>query len=74
MTAKRKIWKFRYEKWSEPTDGIAGTIRTIPENYYVATVKVGGRLDFSDRMEVNTRRIHKDTIRGWWANRKNGRK
>lgn len=42
-------------------DGVNGTIRTSPENYYVATIDSDGDIRFDD-LEVNTRNINKDKV------------
>ena len=49
-----------YERWSKIMggNGVSGTIRTRPENYYVATVTEEGELVFED-LEVNTKNINK---------------
>ena len=35
-----------YERWVKPMDGIAGTIRVTPQNYWVATVMTNGKVKF----------------------------
>lgn len=56
-----------YEKWSPIMggNGISGTIRTIPENYYVATISEDGKISFSG-IESMTRDIDKDKVKRLW--------
>lgn len=42
-------------------NGISGTIRTKPQNYYVATIDDSGKISF-DGLEANTRNINKDQV------------
>lgn len=65
-------WKFRFEKWAKPMVGIYGTIRTVPENYYVAEVRADNRLLFTG-IERKTRSISKATVRAWWKLYRRGR-
>lgn len=60
-------FKYVYEKWSPIMggDGKTGTIRTEPENYYVATVDKDLNLTF-DGIEANTRDIDQDEVRRMW--------
>jgi hypothetical protein len=57
----------RYEKWAEgePLLDVKGTIRTVPENYYVADVSYGGKLVFQG-IEAMTRDIDKKHVNKWW--------
>lgn len=56
-----------YEIWSPMMngDGVSGTIRTVPQNYYVATVNEKSELKF-EGLEVNTREINQDKVRKLW--------
>jgi len=58
-------FKLIFEKWDKPFKGTKGTIRTTPENYYVATVRTNGSLMFSG-IEANTRNIDKAKVKSWW--------
>ena len=53
--------RFRFERWQPPLSGIEslGTIRTVPENYYVATVNNDYTLTFQD-IETCTRDIRQN--------------
>ena len=62
-----KEFKLRHENYAGDLD-FSGTIRTVPENYYVCDVKKNGELEFKG-LEVITRDINKDSVREWW-NRK----
>ncbi len=59
-----KVWTFRFETWL-PFLGIRGTIRTVPENYYVADVRDDGTLSFAG-LEAMTRNINANAVRAWW--------
>ena len=52
-----------YQTWSKLMngDGISGTIGTVPENYYVATIDSSGDILFED-LESKTRDINKDKV------------
>lgn len=52
-----------YEKWSPLMggNGISGTIRTVPANYYVATITETGCLLFQE-LEGNTKNIDKEQV------------
>lgn len=43
-------------------NGINGTIRTKPENYYVATITDEGNIEF-DELEVTTKEINKEEVK-----------
>ena len=58
-----KQFNLRYEKWDSPIMGELGTIRTVPENYYVASV-FDDQLTFND-IEACTRDIDKDYVSKW---------
>lgn len=61
-----------YEAWGEDStvdkNGklLVGTIRTIPENYYVATVYSDGIVS-NDGIEANTRHISSSEIQEWYS-------
>lgn len=59
-----KRFKYVYERWSPIMggDGISGTIRTTPENYYVATVDKDMNLTF-EGIEANTRDVDQEEVR-----------
>ena len=61
--------QLKFEKFENKTDSIIGTIRTTPENYYVASVHDSGIIIF-EGIEVNTRNINKDAV-FHWANMNN---
>ncbi len=50
-------------KWKLP---MLGTIRTVPENYYVADIMPGFTLSFRG-LEANTRDINKSMVKNWWS-------
>jgi len=57
-----------YQRWSKMMggDGVSGTIRTKPANYYVASVLPDGTLQFDD-LEANTRDvIDKEKVKELW--------
>mgnify|MGYP003393935201 CR=1 FL=1 len=56
--------KLRFEKFSGIIDNELGTIRTVPENYYVVTVYTFGTIIF-EGIEANTRDINKDAVLFW---------
>ena len=43
-------------------NGINGTIRTKPENHYVATITDEGNIEF-DELEVTTKEINKEEVK-----------
>ena len=55
--------ELRFEKWGRVILGEIGTIRTVPENYYVASV-YSEQLTF-EGLEVNTRNIDQDYVCKW---------
>jgi hypothetical protein len=58
--------KLIIEKWSEPSSYDSfGTIRTNPENYYVATIGNDGLLTF-EGIEAQTREFPHDKVRDWF--------
>jgi hypothetical protein len=58
--------KLIIEKWSDPSyNSDFGTIRTNPENYYVATIQNDGTL-FFEGIEAQTREFPKDKVRAWF--------
>lgn len=56
-------FKLMYQTWSKIMggNGIDGTIRTVPQNYYVATINGNGDITFED-LESNTRNINKAKV------------
>ena len=67
----KSVKDLRFEKWSAMMDGdgVSGTIRTIPENYYVATVTSDKKLVF-EGLEAMTRGVNKKTVRRWFKSLK----
>jgi hypothetical protein len=63
--------KLVYQKWSKMMggNGVSGTIRTTPENYYVATIDENGNILFGD-LEANTRNINKAEVEKLWKQNK----
>jgi hypothetical protein len=66
-----KRFKYVYERWSPIMggDGKTGTIRTEPENYYVATVDKDLNLTF-EGIETNTRDVDQDEVLRMWKSRR----
>ena len=60
-----------YQKWSPEMggDGVSGTIRTTPENYYVATVNSDRSLTF-EGLEANTRNVDQFEVTCMWQDGK----
>ena len=60
-----------YQKWTPMMggDGISGTIRLMPENYYVATVNSDLSLTF-EKLEENTKNIDQFEVQCMWADKK----
>jgi len=58
-----KQFKLKFEKWENPILGGLGTIRTVPENYYVASV-FDDQITF-EGLEANTRDINQDFVAAW---------
>ena len=63
-------YKYRFERWSGGPIKVGrfiniGTIRTVPQNYYVASVLKSGALRF-EGIEAMTRQVNKDAVRRWW--------
>jgi len=60
-----KVGKFDlvYQRWSKSMNGngITGTIRTTPANYYVATIDEEGEISFDD-LESHTKDIDKEEV------------
>lgn len=55
--------ELRFEKWQHPILGGLGTIRTIPENYYAASV-YDDQLTF-EGIEASTKDIDENYVRKW---------
>ena len=58
------IERFSGSTW---TPDLFGTIRTKPENYYVASIMDNGMLLF-DGIEANTRNFPQDKVKAWYNN------
>ena len=46
---------------------VIGTIRTVPENYWVATILEGNKIKW-DSWEANTKNIDKKYVEDWFKN------
>ena len=62
-----KQFDFVYEKWDKPVSGTIGTIRTKPENYWVATIKEGDIIVF-DSWDGAVKDIDKSSVSKMWQN------
>jgi hypothetical protein len=60
-----KQFDFVYEKWGKPVSGTIGTIRTKPENYWVATIKEGDIIVF-DSWDGAVKDIDKSSVSKMW--------
>jgi hypothetical protein len=67
-----KTFKYRFEHWPQPLpggyslkDNEIGTIRTDPENYYVASVFLNLSIKF-DPIEAATRDVDREGVTKWW--------
>lgn len=70
MENKKRWFELRIEKWEKPFQGFIGTIRTVPENYYVCDLKQGknGNITLLMRnLEVNTRYIDRVRLLHWFG-------
>jgi len=61
MTTNKEI-KLRFEKWSEEINQNVGTIRTIPENYYVASIERYANNDISRQLILTFHDIEACTL------------
>lgn len=68
-----KTFKYRYEAWDTPLpggysvkDNEIGTIRTVPENYFVASVFIDLSIKFDPLMEARTRDVDQAGVTKWW--------
>jgi hypothetical protein len=64
-------FKLRFERWERPLssrrgENEIGTIRTVPENYFVAVVFADGAIKFKPGFEAMTRDINQQKVREWW--------
>jgi hypothetical protein len=71
----RRDFKYRFERWANPLsskrgENQIGTIRTTPENYFVADVFGDGSIKFDPTMEAMTRDIDQQGVREWWQGMK----
>lgn len=68
-----RVSKFNieYETWSPAMggNGVSGTIRTTPENYYVATIDNSGKIFFTD-IESMTKDVDKKRVKELWEKNK----
>lgn len=55
-----------FEKWDKDAGGISGTIRTYPENYWVATITSDGSIKF-DSWETMVENIDKAKVEELWT-------
>jgi hypothetical protein len=60
-----KQFDFVYDKWDKPVSGTIGTIRTKPENYWVATIKEGDIIVF-DSWDGAVKDIDKSSVSKMW--------
>ena len=60
-----KDFHYIYQKWATPVDGLLGTIRTAPENYWVASILEDGSIKF-DSWEKNVEHIDKEAVKKLW--------
>ncbi len=66
----------RIELWGlidgqQAVQGERGTIRTVPENYYVASIMKSGDLVF-EGIEANTRNLDQAAVRNWYQEKIEG--
>ena len=68
----KKEFDLRYEKWERDAAWVdtKGTIRTTPENYYVADVNFDNSLEFGN-IEDCTRNINQAKVKEWWRKQLN---
>lgn len=64
-------FKYRFERWAYPLSSKRGqneigTIRTTPENYFVADVFQDGSIKFDPTMEAMTQHIDQQSVKTWW--------
>lgn len=57
--------KLEIEFWKNEMEQEQGTIRTVPENYYVATIMSDGNLKF-DNLESMTKNVDRDMVLKWF--------
>lgn len=60
-------FRLKHDLWSKANggNGISGTIRTCPDNYYVATIDDKGNISFNE-IESMTKDIDKDMVKKLW--------
>lgn len=60
-------YQIEYTTWSKMMggNGISGTIRAMPQNYYVASIDTKGEISFEE-LEVCTKSFCKATIKELW--------
>ena len=61
----QKSFNYIFEKWDKVWGESAGTIRTTPENYWVATIDADNNIVF-DSWEANVQHLDKDKIKKMW--------
>jgi|GEM_PF-3373671 hypothetical protein len=74
----KKKFTYTYVPWNSAIPGhpdlpfvmSLGTIRTVPENYYVADVYKDLSLMFDSRLEAATRNVDRASVRKWWEQNK----
>ena len=59
---KAKLTKLKYDSYSE-------TIRSVPENYWIASIK-NGKVVFDSFDGAVKGRINKTFVKSWWAKNK----
>ena len=73
FTLPKKKFTYVYVAWTSPIPGHPehlGTVRTVPENYYVADVYKDLSLMFDSRLEAATRNVDRASVRKWWEQNK----
>jgi hypothetical protein len=66
-TDRMKRPKLRFEKWhANALISSKGTVRTVPENYFVAEIINRGDVKFLG-IEAMTRDVDKAYVRKWWS-------
>ena len=59
---KSKLTKLKYDSYSE-------TIRSVPENYWIASIK-NGKVIFDSFDGAVKGRVNKTFVKSWWAKNK----
>ena len=68
LVAEAKGKGLRFERWQRgDIAGERGTIRTVPQNYYVCSVRADGHLEWHPEIEPVTRDIDRRYVQAWWG-------